>query len=911
MASALMVQVCGARALPGTIDVGGAGPGPGAHTPAQRAHDATAGRRDPQRAGRSDPGGAGLRRHSGRRRAGRHRAPPPPRRRHPRGRRDRGGGPDRRRGHAADHASRPPRRRRAPDAAPSARAGGWRTRWWAPGCWRSWAGAFSPRTWPIACAWRPTIAAGTPSRSRTRCRRRPRACAPLLLGSLLDAAALNVARGDARPAPVRDGRRVRGRGRRAARRAPARGRADDRGGAGAVVALGAGRAGRLLRRQGRAGRAAGGAAGAVVDPAARPSPSCTPGARRRCTPTASRWAGWASCTRWCAAPGTWRQAAAFELDLDRLAALAAAESAVYRDFAPFPAVPPGPGGGGGRGRGRRAGGRGGARRRRRRAGPRAGVRRLPRAAGGGGPGVAGPVAGVPGRRSHAHRRGGGGRTASGSPPRWPSRWGERSVPTRDRVRRRRLRGRDRRAADRPPPVVRAGGGHRAQRRRPAPGRPVPAPSRAAGAGGARRRAPRRTWMRRWSPTRTGRRPRWWPTLRRRGVRVVDLSADFRLRDREAYESWYGDHGAPELLGGAAYGLPELHRDEVAGADLVAVPGCYPTATLLALAPLARAGAIADVVVDAKSGVSGAGREATQVTHFVSADENVNPYGVDGHRHSAEIDQELAALGADVTATFVPHLVPLDQGELVSCYVTPRREIDAAELSELYEDAYAGEPFVELAARPPGVRDVRETNIARISVHVDPRSGRRAGLCGDRQPVEGRGVPGGPEPEPDVRPRRGGGDLVSFFASRWVPAPRARSRGGRAARGLPRRRGGLRDQAGRRAGPGAAGERRARHHQRRPLHALGCAGGTGAAVPGALRAGRPAGDRRQLGQRQLLDRAARPGRRGPGAGRGGRGGRGAAGAGWRWPPPARSPIELPVDELVAGMAQAQRPAAARR
>jgi N-acetyl-gamma-glutamyl-phosphate reductase len=212
-------------------------------------------------------------------------------------------------------------------------------------------------------------------------------------------------------------------------------------------------------------------------------------------------------------------------------------------------------------------------------------------------------------------------------------------------------------------------------------------------------------------------------LRERGVRVVDLSADFRLRDAAAYEHWYGAHGAPALLEGAAYGLPELRRDEVAGADLVAVPGCYPTATLLALAPLARAGAIADVVVDAKSGVSGAGREATQVTHFVSADENVNPYGVDGHRHSAEIDQELAALGAPVTATFVPHLVPLDQGELVSCYVTPQREMDARELADLYREAYADEPFLELASRPPGMRDVRETNIARISVHADGRSGR--------------------------------------------------------------------------------------------------------------------------------------------------------------------------------------------
>ena len=162
-----------------------------------------------------------------------------------------------------------------------------------------------------------------------------------------------------------------------------------------------------------------------------------------------------------------------------------------------------------------------------------------------------------------------------------------------------------------------------------------------------------------------------PPGRARGRPVGRLSPP---RPRCATSRWYGAHGAPELLGGAAYGLPELHRDEVAGADLVAVPGCYPTATLLALAPLARAGAIADVVVDAKSGVSGAGREATQVTHFVSADENVNPYGVDGHRHSAEIDQELAALGADVTATFMPHLVPLDQGELVSCYVTPRREM---------------------------------------------------------------------------------------------------------------------------------------------------------------------------------------------------------------------------------------------
>jgi N-acetyl-gamma-glutamyl-phosphate reductase len=212
-------------------------------------------------------------------------------------------------------------------------------------------------------------------------------------------------------------------------------------------------------------------------------------------------------------------------------------------------------------------------------------------------------------------------------------------------------------------------------------------------------------------------------LRERGARVVDLSADFRLRDLDRYERWYGSHGAPALLDGAVYGLTELRRDRVAAADLVANPGCYPTAALLALAPLARAGAIADVVVDAKSGVSGAGREANQTTHFVSADENVSPYGVAGHRHAAEIDQELDALGAPVRPTFVPHLLPLDQGELVSCYVTPRRELDDVELRELYVEAYGDEPFVELAEGPPGVRDVRDTNICRMSVHADGRSPR--------------------------------------------------------------------------------------------------------------------------------------------------------------------------------------------
>jgi len=208
-------------------------------------------------------------------------------------------------------------------------------------------------------------------------------------------------------------------------------------------------------------------------------------------------------------------------------------------------------------------------------------------------------------------------------------------------------------------------------------------------------------------------------LRGRGAKVVDLSADFRLRDVATYEAWYAPHPEPELVARAVYGLPELYRDDLRHADLVAGPGCYPTATILALAPLAPY--LEDVVVDAKSGVSGAGRAATDKTHFVTVDENVTPYGVGRHRHMPEIDQELAAQGArDVTVTFTPHLLPLDQGELVSCYATLREDVD---VERLFAERYAGEPFVELAGRPPGVRDVRETNLCRIHAVRDERTGK--------------------------------------------------------------------------------------------------------------------------------------------------------------------------------------------
>lgn len=206
-------------------------------------------------------------------------------------------------------------------------------------------------------------------------------------------------------------------------------------------------------------------------------------------------------------------------------------------------------------------------------------------------------------------------------------------------------------------------------------------------------------------------------LRERGLKVVDLSADFRL-DRERYERYYQRHEAPELLDGAVYGLPELRRDEIRGADLVAAPGCYPTAAILALAPLREL--MTDAIVDAKSGVSGAGREPTHTTHFVSVDENVNAYKVEGHRHRAELEQEL---GEEVPITFTPHLVPVDQGLLASCYVRTRTELAPSELRELFAERYASEPFVELAPGPPGVREVRDTNFCRIHATVEPATGR--------------------------------------------------------------------------------------------------------------------------------------------------------------------------------------------
>jgi len=212
--------------------------------------------------------------------------------------------------------------------------------------------------------------------------------------------------------------------------------------------------------------------------------------------------------------------------------------------------------------------------------------------------------------------------------------------------------------------------------------------------------------------------------------VVDLSADFRLRDPGAYPVWYGaDHPLPAELGAWPYGLPELHRDELRGASRVAVPGCYPTAALLALAPLVAAGLVATdgIVVDAKSGLSGAGRSLSDANLFVQANENVGPYKVGRHRHTPEIEQELAlAAGAPVTVTFTPHLVPASRGLLATCYATLAPSAGDEALAACYDTAYANEPFVDVlepAGGWPATRAVATTNRVQVAATADRRAGR--------------------------------------------------------------------------------------------------------------------------------------------------------------------------------------------
>jgi N-acetyl-gamma-glutamyl-phosphate reductase len=209
-----------------------------------------------------------------------------------------------------------------------------------------------------------------------------------------------------------------------------------------------------------------------------------------------------------------------------------------------------------------------------------------------------------------------------------------------------------------------------------------------------------------------------------------MSADFRLHDLAAHEHWYGKHHAPELMGEAVYGLPELHREAIKKANLIAVPGCYPTASILALAPLVREGLIetTGIVVDAKSGVSGAGKAPSQSTHFSETSEGIRAYKSGGtHRHTAEIEQELSRIaGAELRVTFTPHLVPMTRGILSTTYAMAKRaDVTAERCAQAARAMYEGSVSVAVldAGTNPDTLWVRGSNRAHVSYVRDDRTGR--------------------------------------------------------------------------------------------------------------------------------------------------------------------------------------------
>ena len=206
-------------------------------------------------------------------------------------------------------------------------------------------------------------------------------------------------------------------------------------------------------------------------------------------------------------------------------------------------------------------------------------------------------------------------------------------------------------------------------------------------------------------------------------RVIDLSADFRLHDREVYNAWYGEHKAAHLLPEAVYGLPELYRKDIMGARLVANPGCYPTSAILALAPLAKKGLIktGSVIIDSKSGVSGAGRGATLATSFVEASSGFKAYKVGSHRHTPEIEQELAiAAGGQLNVRFTPHLIPVSRGILTTAYAELNRALSNSEMRDIYIEAYSNERFVRLLPDGsfPDISQVKGSNFCDLGLFID-------------------------------------------------------------------------------------------------------------------------------------------------------------------------------------------------
>ena len=211
----------------------------------------------------------------------------------------------------------------------------------------------------------------------------------------------------------------------------------------------------------------------------------------------------------------------------------------------------------------------------------------------------------------------------------------------------------------------------------------------------------------------------------RGIKVVDVSADFRLNDPALYDEWYGfRHPAPGLLKTTVYGLPELHRTEIQRSNLVANPGCYPTASILALAPALKAGIVSgNIIVDAKSGLSGAGRSLKLGSHFCEADEDVDAYSIASHRHQPEILQELKGLDPALeNVSFTPHHIPMARGILATCYAPLKKRLSAEEVMTLWADFYREEPFVRVMSEPPHTKHVTGSNMCFVHPTVDARSG---------------------------------------------------------------------------------------------------------------------------------------------------------------------------------------------
>ena len=217
-----------------------------------------------------------------------------------------------------------------------------------------------------------------------------------------------------------------------------------------------------------------------------------------------------------------------------------------------------------------------------------------------------------------------------------------------------------------------------------------------------------------------------------GVKVVDISADFRLKDPALYQEWYGfSHTAPELLAETVYGLPEIYRKDIAKARLVANPGCYPTSAILGLAPVMKAGLVGThIIIDSKSGLSGSGRTLNLSSHYAEANEDVTAYALEGHRHLPEIEQEVARFmhGAKPVVTFVPHLVPMTRGILSTIYAPLSGRLEAskdgiAELKTLFQDFYKDEPFVRISPVPPHSKHTTGSNMCLIYPTIDIRSGR--------------------------------------------------------------------------------------------------------------------------------------------------------------------------------------------